>query len=76
MDREKLLVVLLGIFVLVSIVQTMQLLGLNARVTGLSTMGLSSSSGSTGTLSPYDQMMLDMHGVQPGQAQQGVGGCG
>ena len=73
MDREKLLVVLLAVFVVISIVQTIQLLGLNARVTGLSTIGL--SSGSAGTLSPYDQMMQDMHGVQPSQTVQGLGGC-
>ena len=75
MDREKLLIVLLGIFVVLSVVQTIQLLGLNARVTGLSTLGLSDSTSPGGALSPYDQMMQEMHGVQPGQAQEGLGGC-
>ncbi|GEM_PF-4069698 len=79
MKREALLAIVLGLLVLVSAFQTVQLLGISSALNKMS-VGISGSA--VGSMASggesYDKMMTRMHGTTAttsGQATQGLGGC-
>lgn len=78
-ERETLMAIILGLLILVSAVQTVQLAGiasnLNKMSVGISgaAVGSMASSGES-----YDQMMARMHGTTSTASDQttpGLGGC-
>jgi hypothetical protein len=70
-EKEVLMAIVLGLLILVSAFQTVQLVGISSSLNRMyvgSLVGSMASSGET-----YDEMMARMHGGEP--SAQGLGGC-